>query len=88
MLYDYPYKYRIKFNPFSGRKRHCVIDNPSYTTRYLKELIQILMRIKLVPVINTLYVIKSFYRPVFSFERSLFPNVTSRKKKSHKVIYI
>lgn len=60
MLYDYPYKYRIKFTPSSGRKRHCVIDNPSYTTRYLKELIQILMRIKLVPVINTLYVIKSF----------------------------
>lgn len=49
MLYDYPYKYRIKFNPFSGRKRQCVIDNPSYTTIYLKELIQILMRIKLRP---------------------------------------
>lgn len=32
MLYDYPYKYRIKFTPSSGRKRHCVIDNPSYTT--------------------------------------------------------
>lgn len=88
MLYDYPYKYRIKFNPSNGRERHCVIDDPSYTTRYLKELIQILMRIKLRPGNKHVYVIKSFYRPVFSFERSLFPNVTSRKKNSHKIIYI
>lgn len=35
MFYDYLYKYRIKFNLFSGRKRYCVIDNLSYIIRDL-----------------------------------------------------
>lgn len=36
MFYDYLYKYRIKFNLFSGRKRYCVIDNLSYIIEWIE----------------------------------------------------
>lgn len=83
MLYDYPYKYRIKFNPFSGRKRQCVIDNPSYTTIYLKELIQILMRIKLRPGNKHALCYKKVSIGLFSRLSDRFFQMLHLEKKNH-----
>lgn len=51
-------------------KRHCVIDIPSYTIKYLKELIQIVMHIQLRPGDKHALCYKN-----------TFLNVSSRKKK-------